>query len=288
MVDGKSDLDEEVHDHETLGTDFEGQDLDGVGNKQTRPGKSVSHREDPDHGNDTTTSGLAVVLLLLGRAYSPDDEAHAHGCGGGDEKRSATHAVTEKCARDGDYEGKDGKTTIDTKLSVTVGYANRVVDIGGIVRGKTVARPLGEETQRREEHKPVPVALGLEEVEVGRGLLVLELESEGLLDLGILELHSRVVDVAVGVVLPEHLKGFLIPLLRDQPTWGLWDEPNEGKLNDGRSSLSKGWNSPAPVAVNSLGTESQPGANNGTNVPQAVVNGGNTSAVLRMADLGKE
>jgi hypothetical protein len=38
LVDGQSDLDEEVHDHKTLGTNLEGQDLDSVGNEKTRPG----------------------------------------------------------------------------------------------------------------------------------------------------------------------------------------------------------------------------------------------------------
>jgi hypothetical protein len=105
LVDGKRNLDEEVHDHETLGTDLEGQDLDGVGNEESRPGKSVSDRKDPDHGNDTPTGGHTTMLLLLGRADSPDDEAHTHGGGGGDEKRSAAHAVTEERARDRDDEG---------------------------------------------------------------------------------------------------------------------------------------------------------------------------------------
>jgi hypothetical protein len=288
LVDGESNLDEEVHDHETLGTNLEGQDLDSIGNEETRPCKSIGNREDPDHGNDTTTSGHAAMHLLLRRADSPNDEAHAHGCGGGDEKRSASHAVTEERARNGDDERKNGKTTVDTKLSVTVGYTDRVVDISGVVRGKTVARPLREETERREEHEPVPVALGLEEIEVGRSLLVLEFETESLLDLGVFKLDSGVVDVAVGVVLSEHLKGLLVPLLGDQPTWRLWDEPDESKLDDGRSSLGEGWDPPAPVAVNALGTESQPGADNGTDVPQAVVDGSDTSTMLRMADLGKE
>ena len=66
LVDGQSNLDEEVHDHETLGTNLEWQDLDSIGNKQTRPSQSVSDGEDPDHGNDGLTSSLALGLLLLG------------------------------------------------------------------------------------------------------------------------------------------------------------------------------------------------------------------------------
>jgi hypothetical protein len=95
LVDGKSNLDEEVHDHETLGTNLEGQDLDSVGDKQTRPSQSVSNGKDPDHGNDTLTGGLATLLLLLGGADGPDNEAHAHRCGSSDKERSATDAVTQ-------------------------------------------------------------------------------------------------------------------------------------------------------------------------------------------------
>jgi hypothetical protein len=232
LVDGQSDLDEKVHDHETLGTNLEGQDLDRVCDEKTRPSERVSNREDPDHSNDTLASGLAALLLLLGRADSPDDEAHHHGCCGSDEERAATDAISEQSAGNGNNEGQDGKTTVETKLSVGIGDTNALVDVGGVVRCKTVAGPLREQTERREEHKPVPVALGLEEVEVGGSLLVLELQAERLLDLGVLELDSGVVDVAVGVVFGEHVESLLVPLLGDQPTWRLRNEPDEHQLND--------------------------------------------------------
>jgi hypothetical protein len=41
LVDGQGNLDEEVHNHETLGANLEGQDFDSVGDEQTRPGQSV-------------------------------------------------------------------------------------------------------------------------------------------------------------------------------------------------------------------------------------------------------
>lgn len=177
LVDGQSDLDEQVHDHETLGTNLEGQNLDSVGDKQTRPSQRVSDGEDPDHGNDGLTSSLALGSLLLRRSDSPNDEGNAHGCGGRDEEWATTNAINEQSAGDGDDERENGKTTVDTELGVSVCDTNGFVDIGGVVGDKTVARPLGEETERCEEHEPVPVALGLEEVEVGGGLLVLELEA---------------------------------------------------------------------------------------------------------------
>jgi hypothetical protein len=100
LVDGQSNLNEQVHDHETLGTNLEGQDLDSVGDKQTRPSQRVSDGEDPDHSNDGLTSSLALGSLLLRRSDSPDDEGDAHGCGGRDEERATTDAINEQSAGD--------------------------------------------------------------------------------------------------------------------------------------------------------------------------------------------
>jgi hypothetical protein len=288
LVDGQGNLDEEVHDHQTLGTNLERQDLDSVGDEQTRPCERVTHREDPDHGDDTFSSGIAAVGLLLRRANCPDDEAQAHSTGGDDEERATTNAINEQRARHGNNEGQDGKTTVESELGVGIGDANVVVDIGGVVGNETVARPLREQTERRKEHKPVSVALSLEEVEVRRVLLVLELEAKGLLDLGVLELNSCVVHVTVGVVRSKHLESLLVPLLTDQPTWRLGDKVYEGQLDDGGKSLSECGNAPAPVTVDALGAESQPGADDGTNVPQAVVDTSDTRTMLRVADLGEE
>jgi hypothetical protein len=279
LVDGKSNLDEQVHDHETLGTDLKGQDLDGVGNKQTRPGKRVSNREDPDHSNDSLTSGLALLSFLLRRADCPDDESKAHGGSSGNEQWAATDSVAEKSAGDGNDEREDGQTTVETELSVTVGDTNGLVDVSCVVGDETVAGPLREETEGCEEHKPVTVAAGL---------LVLELKAKSLLNLGVLELDGRVVDVAVGVVLAENCESFLVPLLRDQPSWALWNEPDESELDDGGESLGKGGNAPAPVAVDALGAESQPGTDDSTNVPETVVDSSDTSTVLRVTKLGEQ
>lgn len=86
---------------------------------------------------------------------------------------------------------------------------------------------MGEQTERDDEHEPVPVALAPEEVHERGSLLGQELEADGLLDLLELELNKWVVNVAVSVVLSEHLKRVLGPLLGEQPTWGLGDPEDE-------------------------------------------------------------
>jgi hypothetical protein len=109
---------------------------------------------------------------LLRRANCPDDEGDAHGGGGSKEERAATDAVNEQSARNRDDERENGETTVETKLGVAIGDTNALEDVGSIVGDETVARPLGEETEGCEEQEPVPVALGLEKIEVGRSLLV--------------------------------------------------------------------------------------------------------------------
>jgi hypothetical protein len=288
LVDGQSNLDEQVHDHQTLGTNLERQDFNCVGDKQTRPSQRISDGEDPDHGNDGLTSSLALSSLLLRRSNSPHDEGNAHGCGSRDEERATTNAINKQSAGNRDDEREDIKTTVDTKLGVRVRDTNGVVDIGGVIGDKPVTGPLGEETKRCEKHKPVPIALGLEKVKVTGSLLVLELEAEGLFDLSEFELNRSVVGITVGVVLGEDRKGFLVPLFGDQPTWRLGDEPDSSQLDEGRRGLGKSGNAPAPIAIDALGTESQPSANDGTNVPQAVVDGGDTSTMLRVAEFGEK
>jgi hypothetical protein len=288
LVDGESDLDEEVHKHETLGTNLEGQDFDGISDKKTRPGKRVRHGEHPDKSDDGATGGSALLGFLLRGADRPENEDDAHAGSSGDEEGPATDAVDQHGARDGDNERENGQAAVHTELSVAISNADRLVHIGGIVRDETVAGPLREETKRSNEQKSVAVAAGLEEVEVAAGLLVLEFETDGLLDLVVLELDGRVVDVAVGVVLSKNVESLFVAFLGDQPTGGLRNEEDESKLNDGREGLGEGGDSPGPVGLDSLGAESEPCADDGTDVPQTVVDGSDPGTMLRMAQFGQK
>lgn len=75
-----------------------------------------------------------------------------------------------------------------------------VVQLAGEVRNNSVTRPLGEETEGKQDNQAVSVSLGLEEVEVAAVGLALHLQPDRLLDLAVLELDGRVLRVAVGVV----------------------------------------------------------------------------------------
>ena len=288
VVHDEGDVDGDVHDHHALGAELERQDLDGVGDEQTRPGEGVAHTVEPEEDDDGDAGALVCGLAVLRAGDGRCHEAQKHTSGGGEEERTATDAVTQHGARNGDDQGEDLVATVKTETSLGASDTSCLVDFVGVVGEESVAGPLREETERDDEHESVPVALGLEEVEVGGTLLGIELEADGLLDLLVLELHQRVVDVAVGVVLSENLQGLLGPLLGEQPTRRLGDKPDGGQLNDGRCSLSKSGNAPAPVTVDALGTKSQPGANDGTNVPQAIVDRSDTSTMLRVAKFGEK
>lgn len=68
----------------------------------------------------------------------------------------------------------------------------------------------------------------------------------------------------------------------------LRDPPDEGKLNDREDTLEEGRDSPGPGVGNVLCAKSQPATDQGTKVPQAVVNGSDPGTVLRMRNFGDE
>lgn len=288
VVHDEGDVDSNVHDQHALGAELKGQDLDGVGDQETGPGEGVADTVEPEEADDGDTGALVSGLAVLGAGDGSGHEAEKHTSGGCKEERATTDAVTQQGTGDGDDQGEDLVATIETETSLGSSNTSCLIDLIGVVGEKSVARPLGEETERDEEHEPVPVALGLEEVEVGRALFGGELEADGLLDLLELELHKRVVNVAVGVVLSEHGQGLLGPLLGKQPTRGLGDPEDEHELNDGGQSLDESRDSPRPIIVHVLSAERDPGADERTDVPQAVVDGSDTGTVLRVADFSKK
>lgn len=81
LVDGQGNLNEQVHQHETFSADLEWQNFDGVGDEQAGPGERVRDREDPDEGNNRSSSSCALLGFLLRRANCPEDEGDAHAGG---------------------------------------------------------------------------------------------------------------------------------------------------------------------------------------------------------------
>lgn len=255
LVDDQGDLDPKVHDHQALCADLEGHDLDRVADQQARPGQGVAGAEEPDEGDDGLAGGLVLVFLVRGRADGPTDEAEQHAQRGGQEERAPAYAVAQQRAAHRHDQRPDHLPAVEAQLRVGVGDANRLVDVGRVVRHQAVAGPLREQAQRRHQEEAVSVAPGFGEVEVAGGLLREELEAQGLANLGVFKLHRRVRAVAVGVVLGQDSERFVRAILGDQPSWRLRDEPDAGDLDQGRSALHNGGDAPRPVRSNVLGAE---------------------------------
>jgi hypothetical protein len=68
----------------------------------------------------------------------------------------------------------------------------------------------------------------------------------------------------------------------------LGNPEDEGELDDGEDTLDEGGDSPGPGVGNVLCTESQPTTDQGTKIPQAVVDCGNPGTMLRMSDLSNK
>lgn len=230
-VEGQGNLDRQIHDHETLGAQVVRQDLDGVSDEQARPGERVEDAEDPDEDDHGVPAALGALVLVQAGAERPEDKGHQHAAGGGQEGRAAAQLVDEHGHGDGDDEGERGLAGGEAELGGRVGDAGGVVELARVVGDDGVAGPLGEDTEGDEHGQPVAVALGLDEVGVAALLLGLQLQGEGLPDLTVLELDSRVVDVAVGVVSSENLECLVVLVLGNQVTRRLRNPPDEGELD---------------------------------------------------------
>jgi len=234
VTDGQDGLDGQVHDHETLGTETEWQDLDGVGDEETRPGDGVEDTEDPDDWDLDVTGSLVggTRVLVDGRGDGPEDEHDDHTGGTDEEEWATTSPVNQSGRGDGNDEGEHGGSNVETQLLASGGDTGTSVDQVGVVGEQGVTRVLRDDTERDENGQPPSVTLGLQEVDVVGALLGLLLQSQGVSDFTEFELDGGVVLVTGGVVVGEHVQGLIRTILVNQPSWGFWDPVDEGKLDD--------------------------------------------------------
>ena len=66
---------------------------------------------------------------------------------------------------------------------------------------------------------------------------------------------------------------FGIPALACQPTRRFWAEAEESKLEDGWKALNSRWDPPRSRGVDFEGTEGTLSGNDGTGVPEGIVEG---------------
>lgn len=274
--------------HETLGTDVVRQDLDRVGNQETRPGEVVGRIVDENHSNHGTSGGLRFSHGELGRARRPNNEGYKHPCSGGQEKRTTTKLVDRESEADSNAPIPDGETAVDLELGVGICDTNSIHDILEVVRDEAVARPLREQTGSHDQQESVAVTPGGDELPPAGAPGRVGLELDGLLDLLVLELDERVGGITVGMVLGKDLQGLLWLVLGHEPTGRLGDHPQSGELDNRGKCLHDGRGSPRPIAVDFEGTIGDPGGNDSADVPCSVVEGSDSTTVLGMAQFGKE
>jgi hypothetical protein len=76
---GEDSLDGDVHDHDTLGTEMERQDLQSIGDKETRETDGVEDTEDPDKDNLADTEAFLLAIFFVHSCKgSPDGERYNH------------------------------------------------------------------------------------------------------------------------------------------------------------------------------------------------------------------
>jgi len=258
-VEGQGGLDRHVHDHEALGAELVGQDLNAVADEETGPSEGVEDAEDPNEEQHGVVGTLGALLLVQRGGQSPEDEGTKHATGGSQEHRAATKLVDEHSHADRNDKGKAGLAGRKSELLGRARDTGAIVKLAGIVGDDGVTGPLGEDTERDENGETVTVALGAEEVHVTAGARGLELETEGLLDLAELELDRGVVGVAIGMVLGESVQGLLVPVLGDHVAGGLGNPEDEGQLDDRRDGLEESRHTPRPVGRDVVGAEGNPG-----------------------------
>jgi len=100
-----------------------------------------------------------------------------------------------------------------------------------------------------------------------------------------LELDNLVLVVAIGVALGENLESLFGFATGNEETGRLVDNTNKDELENRRESLDNGRNAPRPVAFNFESAKCEPCSDNGTDVPQRVVNGSKSSTMLGVAEL---
>lgn len=110
-VESESALNGNVHDHQTLGTQFVRQDLNRVGDQKTRPGQRVENTKEPNEEDHSVASARRIVLLVETAGQSPEDERSKHASRSRQEEWTTSNFVDEQSHGDGDEESQSSLTS---------------------------------------------------------------------------------------------------------------------------------------------------------------------------------
>lgn len=287
-VERQGSVDEDIHEHKTLGAQLVREDLDGVADEQTGPGERVEDTEEPDEEDHGVVRTGRAPLLVQARGQSPEDEGAEHAASRSQEEWATADPVDEQGHSDGDNERQECLAAREAQLLSGVGHAGLIVERRDVVGDDGVAGPLREDAERGDDSEAVAVALGPEEVEVRAGLLVLQLQADRLLDLVELKLHRGMLGIAVGVVLGQDVQRPVVLVLGHEVAGGFRNEEDEGQLDKRWSALQQRRDAPRPLVAEVVGAERDPRDQERADVPQAVVHGREAATMLRVAELGEQ
>jgi len=120
-------LNSQVHDHEPLSSQLVWENLERVGDEETRPGERVEYTEQPDEGNlriSRRLHGCLVALLKFGCSDTPSQEHQAHSRGGCEEKWSSPDAVNEESTADTDNQTEQCLASVE--LSFVISHVSKM------------------------------------------------------------------------------------------------------------------------------------------------------------------
>lgn len=144
LIEDERERDGEVEHGETLGTELERQDLDGVRDDKGRVRNIVSTIVEEDECDDCVGGRVVSGDGVTGGGDGLATEEQEHADVGGEEESTTTGPVADETTDDGDDEVVDLEDTVDQVLGSGVGDADRVQDLGEVVGDETVAGPLRE------------------------------------------------------------------------------------------------------------------------------------------------
>lgn len=147
-----------IHNHHTLGAKMEGENLEGVTDKETRETNVVKDTKDPDKGNlCIARARVSICDLAFGVSHGrvlvdctddgPQSKRGHHSRDGDQEERTTTEFVNSKSSTDRDGKIQNGLASRESKFIILLGDSSTLVDNVDVVGEEGVARLLRNDTQ---------------------------------------------------------------------------------------------------------------------------------------------
>ena len=219
------------------------------------------------------SSGITLGDGITSGADGLEDEEEQHADARRNEKDPSSDALDEGGGGDSPRKVPNLENTVDKELGRRIGDTDSLEHLVEVVGDEAISRPLGKPSESDDNRQTFTVTGGVYQGHPADGGSDCPVEIDGGLDFFVLEPNERVVLVSIGVVISQDMESLGVPTLAHQPTRRFWPKPKETKLENRWKSLKSGWDPPRPGRVDLEGTEGTPSGNDGTGVPEGVVEG---------------